>query len=364
MEPSPPSPSPQQPWPAPVPYGAGPYAQPRQESSGLAVASLVAGIVCCLPPLGLVLGVLALVRIKKKGQTGKGLAVAGIVLSVISSLLLVVGLASGGFGQALDAFERGVDRAAAARSVFTVKKGECFDTRGRRTVGVTTRVEVVDCAEKHIGEVSGSFRLSGYDTYPGEETVRTVAWDRCHRTSAEYALDTWAIQGRLWPYVYWPDKKSWGTGRRQVTCALVAVGGGSEKVTGSVRSDATMLTADQVYFLRTVNAIDDALYEEPGEEAELAEEKAWAGSVAASIRGACVGLRAHHWPGDSTASVDGLVKELLASAKEWDRLAAAKDDDAFWERYDLPFDAMPQDASSRARTALGLTGLPTSRRTV
>ncbi len=71
-----------------------------QTRNGLAVASLVLGIIS-IPTLGLlgvgaivaiVLGVIALGRIKKEPATygGKGMAVAGIITSVVSLLLIAV----------------------------------------------------------------------------------------------------------------------------------------------------------------------------------------------------------------------------------------------------------------------------------
>ena len=81
------------------------YQQAQQpKSNGLAIASLVLGIISiiflCLPVLpvltaiiGLILGIINLV----KGNDGKGMAIAGVILSGISlifGVLLIIGLAS------------------------------------------------------------------------------------------------------------------------------------------------------------------------------------------------------------------------------------------------------------------------------
>lgn len=75
--------------------------QPQQQArKGLAIASLVLGIIS-IPTLGLlgvgaitaiVLGVIALSRIKKEPATygGKGMAIAGIITSAVSLLLIAV----------------------------------------------------------------------------------------------------------------------------------------------------------------------------------------------------------------------------------------------------------------------------------
>jgi len=64
------------------------------KTSVLAIISLVTGIVCCIPGLGLVaslLGSVALIRISGSGgrKSGTGLAVAGIVLGILASVMWV-----------------------------------------------------------------------------------------------------------------------------------------------------------------------------------------------------------------------------------------------------------------------------------
>ena len=81
------------------PYYQPPYYQPPdpgpQESIGCSVASLILGIlsvVCCclwfgaISPIGLILGIVGL----KKAPSSKGMAVAGIILSLLGLLGLIV----------------------------------------------------------------------------------------------------------------------------------------------------------------------------------------------------------------------------------------------------------------------------------
>ncbi len=72
---------------APAPYGAPAYGAPAApKNNGLAVAALVLGItgfLCCIPAiLALVFGYISKGQIDKSNgtQTGRGMAVAGIVL--------------------------------------------------------------------------------------------------------------------------------------------------------------------------------------------------------------------------------------------------------------------------------------------
>ncbi|MEQ4716231.1 DUF4190 domain-containing protein [Nonomuraea sp. B19D2] len=75
-------------------YGAPP--QPGRSTNGMAVASLVLGIVglifCGLTSIpGVILGHIALNRIKKTGEEGSGMAVGGLVTSYITVVLWVIG---------------------------------------------------------------------------------------------------------------------------------------------------------------------------------------------------------------------------------------------------------------------------------
>lgn len=89
-------------------YGQGsqgdqpPYGQPqggwgappaKQGTNGMAIASLVTAFLCS--PVGIVLGLVAKNQIKQTGQSGSGLATAGIVLGVVFIVLNVLLLAGG-----------------------------------------------------------------------------------------------------------------------------------------------------------------------------------------------------------------------------------------------------------------------------
>lgn len=90
-------PPPQYPPPVPGGYGAygyppPPYAAPR--TNALAIASFVAAIAgfftCGLGNiLGLIFGVVGLGQIKRTGEGGRGLAIAGIVVSALTLAFLV-----------------------------------------------------------------------------------------------------------------------------------------------------------------------------------------------------------------------------------------------------------------------------------
>ncbi|MFD3945073.1 DUF4190 domain-containing protein [Streptomyces sp. NPDC058579] len=342
----------------PGPTAPGPYGIPPQRTTnGLAIASLVSGIVCCLPPLGLIFGLIALPQIKKRDQTGKGLAVAGIVLSSLSCLLIVIGLVSGALGDAWRGFQKGVDEAARAESTFSLRTGQCYNVDGKLEAD-TSEVEVVDCAKPHEGEVTGGFKLTGFTKWPGETSIDDIATKRCGDIGNAYALDSWAFPEEIYDFYYMPSRDSWRVGDRTVTCAFAVDGG--EPMKGSLRADKTTLDADQLHFLTTMNRIDDVLSKEPEADADedLAANKVWAGQVHGAITTASRGLKNHSWPAAATTDVDKLVKELEASAKQWDKLAKSADEDVFWEHYDRAYDDTFWDSESQARATLRLASTP------
>ncbi len=69
-------------------YGPPGGPPPTQGTSGLATAALVTGIL--LGPVGVVLGIIALRRIKRTREGGRGLAIAGIVIGALSTVLSVI----------------------------------------------------------------------------------------------------------------------------------------------------------------------------------------------------------------------------------------------------------------------------------
>jgi hypothetical protein len=74
-----------------------PYVSPArapQSVNGLAIASLVTSLIS-LQLIGIVLGHIALVQIKKTGQAGRGLALAGVIIgySTVALVLIIAAIA-------------------------------------------------------------------------------------------------------------------------------------------------------------------------------------------------------------------------------------------------------------------------------
>lgn len=346
-------PAPQQPYPPVPPPPGAPH--PSATTNGLAIASLVTGIVCLVPPLGLVLGAVALGQIKRKGQRGKGLAVAGMVLSLISTLLAAVGFAAGGFKEFVDGARKVQEDVASTDSAFSLRTGDCFNQPG----GTVDQREVetiksVGCAKPHDAEVTGAFQLTG-STYPGVPAIEKQAEERCLKISEQYSLDSWAVPENAVTFYYHPTEDSWRRVKdRTVTCAFAAEKG---KLTGSLRADATTLDAGQVAYLKAMNSLDAVLVAEPEDDPETALDAnvAWAGSLEKALDGSIAQLEGHTFPGASAQPVADVVKELEKARKHWAKAAEASDADTFWTHYEPGYDALPLDLGKEARAALKLS---------
>lgn len=85
--------------PPPEPAMEPPPPAAPEGTNGLAIASLICGIVGCIPGLGIaavVTGHMALGRIKISGQGGRGMAIAGLILGYLSIVGWIIAILTGG----------------------------------------------------------------------------------------------------------------------------------------------------------------------------------------------------------------------------------------------------------------------------
>lgn len=184
----------------------------RRKTSGFAIASLVFGIIGWVL-LGVIFGIVALRRIRTRNLKGRGMAIAGLVLSGLWTLLIAVVVI---VSLATDA-ERdpsGRVREAGSESVFDLRVGDCANDLEETAMEVS--VDVVPCSQPHDAEVISSFELPGGD-YPGDDSIFGVADRRCSRELA-------ALAGaqRLEPFYFYPTEQSWRLGDRQVICIALS----------------------------------------------------------------------------------------------------------------------------------------------
>ncbi|MEU6535400.1 DUF4190 domain-containing protein [Streptomyces sp. NPDC047000] len=339
--------------------GYSPYQQ-TAPVNGFAIGSLILGLLCCVPGVGLVLGVVALVQIRRKGQRGTAMAVIGSVLSGLSLLVVLVMIATGGMSAFWDGFEEGVRDDGTGLSVV---KGECFDTPGGAMSGDTYYdVDKVPCSKEHDGEVFGVFRVTGHSVYPGDDEIGTIADDRCYALQGTYAMDAWALPSYVDVYYLTPTRDSWDAGDREITCAFGNTTEGLT-LTGSLRNDETVLDADQVAYLKAAHLLNTALDSAPGEryaEDDLPGYRAWAGRVADALGEQGDLLRAHDWPSGAREPVAALLEDIGSGRTEWRKAADASDADAFYRHYDKGAALIDGRKTVTARKALGLATTPPS----
>lgn len=203
-QPSNPYPSPYPP-PPPPPYASespGYYYAPPPQQQGTnwwAIVSLVFGLIGGIL-ISVVCGIVGLKK-AKQGQGGRGLAIAGLVLSglwVVAAVVAVViyFVVSKGTVTAMD-----------------VNVGDCLSEIPGDTRVLT--VQTVDCEEPHAGEVFAVLLMPEGD-FPGQAAIDGYA-DRCGPELASYspaAMEDDSVQ----MYVLYPTAETWEQGDRAVTC--------------------------------------------------------------------------------------------------------------------------------------------------
>lgn len=207
----------------PAPYGQyGTYGQPlaSDKTSGLALGALISAIF--VPPLGAILGFVALSHIKKTGEKGKGLAIAGIVVSglwLLGCIGLIAAIVIFGDKVPTDASNPGgLPRQSSGPGnvrVQNLKVGQCVD--GISAAGSTlATLPVVACSASHDGEVVALFNLAG-GSYPGDDAIGTQAEDKCNNELDAYAPSA-KDDRSVGIYYLHPTQLSWASGDRQVIC--------------------------------------------------------------------------------------------------------------------------------------------------
>lgn len=321
----------------PYPYGTpapfGDFAQRKPPYNGLAITALVFGLLCCLPLVGVILGVIALVQIKKKGQRGRGLAVAGIVLSTIGTLFAVLFFTTGGWAAFKGGFEEGLEEGVrGVNATADLRPGDCFDVPGASLSDLEEgelirEVEELSCDAPHDGEAFARFNLSD-GAYPGESDLTDEADRRCFGQMSWYAMDTWELAQRANYLYYYPTKANWSFGDHSVVCVFIPREG---ELTGTLRQDEAVLDDDQLAYLEPVASFNTALAGAPfaGVDEDLPAHQEWAGEVAGELAALSDALRGHDWDGTAAPGAGQLAGEVDSVRALWEELETAETPDDF-----------------------------------
>lgn len=219
------------PPPAPAyPAYPGMPAQP-QKTNGFAIASLIFGIIGGVL-LSAIFGIIALVQIKKNNEKGKGMAIAGLVLSgawvaVICIAVLAVALFQGTKTPSSSSLPTPVETKETSVKVETLRAGDCVNGLQE---GDIARLPAISCDQPHEGEVVGDYQVSGTD-YPGEKSITDEANEKCNDLLLKYSPSTKDDETIGLFFVY-PTTSTWSRGDRQVLCIAEHTEG---KKSGSIK---------------------------------------------------------------------------------------------------------------------------------
>ena len=234
------------PPPAGVGYGAPSYSPPpSQGTNGFAIAALIFGIIGGAL-LGFIFGFIALSQTKRTGQNGRGMAIAGIVLSALWTigvlLLIILAVASSTpsgpvtpttFPTASPTVEPTTEppvttAPSTAISATELQVGDCLNDLTNSTD--VSSLPSVDCAQPHQGEVFAVFDLPP-GPYPGADGVDDLVSKGCNARLAEYSPGA-PSDDAVGLFSVYPLEQNWERGDREVVCIAKATSG---TTTGSIK---------------------------------------------------------------------------------------------------------------------------------
>jgi hypothetical protein len=212
---------------------------PGRPTSAVAVAALVVGIAgIVFPGLGLVgigLAVVALVHLRGRRERGRGIAVAGLVVSLLWPVVFLAAAVAAFSQSATQSRQYGPDPVPAVSCedgscgnvvdepngfVATLVVGDCLAEvpDPLRDDADGTEVDVVDCEEEHVAQVYDTVSAGGGE-YPGESVVRRRGQQRCaSAVPASARADVAARRARV--VVAYPGPQVWDE-THQAACLLV-----------------------------------------------------------------------------------------------------------------------------------------------
>jgi hypothetical protein len=218
------------------PGGPGRRASAPGKANGFAVASLILGLlgITVIGAIaGIVLGILALGQIRRTGQRGRELAIAGLGFSALWLVLLgAYFVLHGGKSQSPPAASTGNSSSPTpgpsstpshgplSTNVFALRPGQCFQNPpASQTVLGVTYVTVVPCSTPHNAQAFVEFAATG-TSYPGVDALKRQADSGCH-TRIKKSVQTSKIKNSMALHYLYPLESSWTSGHKTITCLIV-----------------------------------------------------------------------------------------------------------------------------------------------
>jgi hypothetical protein len=185
-----------------MPFQAPPpgyYAPPPAKTNWWAIVSLIFGILGGVL-ISVICGIVGLNK-AKQGQGGRGLAIAGLVLSGLWVLVFAAGIV------VYFAIGKGTVTAT------DVKVGDCLAEIPDSARVLT--VQTVECDRSHAGEVYAVLTMPDGD-FPGQAAIAEYQ-NKCEPELAAYSPDA-MTDDSIQMYVLYPTAETWEQGDRAVTC--------------------------------------------------------------------------------------------------------------------------------------------------
>lgn len=294
--------------------------------SGHSIASFVLGLFG-LPLFGVIFGVLGLRRIRWTEQRGRGLAIAGIALSVVwfAAGMAAVPILLHKLDQSYRQDQRSQQGTVMA---FDLQVGACFnkaetepDYAGRDAMKI--RLAVVACTQPHKAEVVGRAEAEDEDV----TDLQTRAEAACQAKSGEYIMDDWSLPETARLHWFYPAPLAWIRGDRRLVCFQQT----EEAVDRSLREDATTLTADQVRYLGAVHDVNDVWRRMPDDDPAVPwpSRRSLYGELATAEEKEVKLLQDGPWPGEAQPAITHLIEVKRLAIPLWRQASQAGMEDEF-----------------------------------
>ncbi|MBB4853072.1 hypothetical protein HNP40_000438 [Mycobacteroides chelonae] len=194
--------------------GAYPPVESARGTNGFAITALILGIIpICAGIFGVIFGFISLNQIKRTGQNGRGMAIAGIVLGFIwIAVIAVIAVVSAGSSAKRD--DSGHVTQSGDMDVTKLQVGDCIADLGDKSYYTTTKA--IPCAQPHKAEVYAVLPLSG-SSLPDQSVLDEKGNEECGAELESYSPSAFDDDAVEITYLY-PTKRSWAQGDRAIAC--------------------------------------------------------------------------------------------------------------------------------------------------
>lgn len=218
---------------------------PSPKTNTLAIVAFVMSLICAIPFVPLILGIVALGQIRTRAENGKGLAIAAIAIHGATIAFYAIFITLGLSGALDDGPKPKRDTSgqvtdSGSSKVNDIRTGDCFNTNGDLAEyededggEAAFSVRIVPCDQPHEAEAYAVFDLDN-GSYPGTDKVTATAEAECSgKKLTDYVGKDPKLSKDLEVYYYFPQSTTWAFGDREVTCF---VGSSDSTTTGSIRA--------------------------------------------------------------------------------------------------------------------------------